>query len=90
MSNDTTSQTTVASTVVDCVKVEVPSVPADVAADAELADYGLNSMKVVEVLFGLEDAFDITIDEDELADDTFVSVQSIVDFLVKEKNVAHR
>lgn len=90
MSNDTTDQNTVVDTVVDCVKVEVPSVPSDVAADAELADYGLNSMKVVEVLFGLEDAFDITIDEDELADDTFVSVRSIVDFLVKEKNVAHR
>ncbi|MDJ0005838.1 phosphopantetheine-binding protein [Rhodococcus fascians] len=83
-----TADRTIAHTVVECINLEVPSVPLDVDRDAELAAYGLNSMKAVEVLFGLEDAFHISIEEDELADDTFVSVQSIVDFLVKEKNVA--
>ncbi|GAA5054949.1 phosphopantetheine-binding protein [Nocardia callitridis] len=81
---------TIAATVIDCVKAEVPAVPTDVEQDAELAAFGLNSMKVVEVLFGLEDAFDIAIDEDDVTEDTFASVNSIVTFLAEENNVADR
>ncbi|MEV0354999.1 phosphopantetheine-binding protein [Nocardia sp. NPDC050697] len=78
----------IATVVADSVRAEVPALPADVPRDADLAGYGLNSMKVVEVLFALEDAFGIEIDEDDVAEDTFASVGSIVTFLVEEKHVA--
>lgn len=77
-------------TVIECLRQEVPSVPIDIDHEAELASYGLNSMKLVEVLFALEDAFEITIDEDEITETTFYSVRTIVTFLVGDKNVTER
>ncbi|MEV4158068.1 phosphopantetheine-binding protein [Nocardia salmonicida] len=78
----------IATVVIDAVRAEVPSLPVDVSPDDHLAAYGLNSMKVVEVLFALEDAFGIAIDEDDVGEETFESVGSIVSFLTEEKHVA--
>lgn len=77
-------------TVIECLRQEVPSVPIDIDHDAELASYGLNSMKLVEVLFALEDAFEITIDEDDITETTFSSVRTIVTFLVEDKNATEQ
>ena len=90
MSHPTESINLSTTTVIECLRQEVPSVPIDIDHDAELASYGLNSMKLVEVLFALEDAFAITIDEDEITETTFYSVRTIVTFLVEDKNVIER
>lgn len=81
------SRNTISETVVSCLREEVPAIPIGVEHDTDLAAYGLNSMKLVEIMFGLEDAFGITIDEDEIFEETFSSVGTIVNFLAEEKNV---
>lgn len=74
--------------VLTVIRAEVQSVPADVSPDNELATFGLNSMKAVEVLFGLEDAFGIVVDEMELEDDTFHSLGSLTEFVRERVNAS--
>jgi len=75
---------TIVSRIIDVLRQHISSVPQNVDMNAKLAHYGLNSMKSVEVMFGLEDEFKITIDETELDDNSFNTVLSIAT-LVSEK-----
>lgn len=59
----------------------VPGIPATVSDETPLAQFGLNSMKQVDLMFGLEDEFDIQIDEKDLSEDAFLTVGSTL-FLV--------
>lgn len=67
--------------IVTVLRAEVPGVPEDVAEDARLEQFGLNSMKQVEVLFGLEDEFDVQLEEDDLPDDAFDTLADITRLL---------
>jgi acyl carrier protein len=43
----------------------------EIGGDARLRDLGLDSMRAIEVLFAVEDAFGITIPDEKLTDATF-------------------
>lgn len=42
-----------------------------------LATYGLNSMRAVELLFALEDEFEIEISDEEIGNGTFKDLESV-------------
>ncbi|MFF4948456.1 acyl carrier protein [Streptomyces chattanoogensis] len=43
----------------------------EITADTGLRDLGMDSMRSIELLFSLEDTYDITLPDDELNDTTF-------------------
>ena len=51
----------VAARVREIIAAQAMLEPSEVGADARLADLGLDSLGVVEVIFALEEAFDITV-----------------------------
>ena len=67
--------------IINVLRAEVSAVPEDVRDDVPLAQFGLNSMKQVDVLFGLEDEFDVQIDENDLKDNAFESVATMTDLV---------
>ena len=57
---------------------------AEITLDADLKeDLGIDSLDAVEISIALEEAFDISIPQEELA--KFVTVQDIVDFVDAQK-----
>jgi acyl carrier protein len=58
---------------VDTLRAHVPLLRADTPLDPDvtLADYGLNSLKMVSLLIALEDQFLITVPDELLADNAF-------------------
>lgn len=46
-------------------------------ADTRLRDVGLDSMQAVELLFGIEDAFQVSLPDEELNDITFATAGSL-------------
>lgn len=56
----------------------VPGIPEDVSDETLLAPFGLNSMKQVDVMFGLEDEFGIQVDEKDLSDDAFLTTGAVL------------
>lgn len=71
------TSTSIRERVITVLRAEVPAVPEDVQDDTPLAQFGLNSMKQVDLLFGLEDEFDIQIDENDLKENAFEAVTQI-------------
>ena len=62
--------------IADTVSIE----EAEITLDADLKeDLGIDSLDAVEISIALEEAFDISIPQEELA--KFVTVQDIVDFV---------
>ncbi|NEB39630.1 acyl carrier protein [Streptomyces sp. SID14515] len=43
----------------------------EITADSSLRDLGMDSMRSIELLFAVEDTYDITLPDDELNDTTF-------------------
>ncbi|HWH00945.1 MAG TPA: acyl carrier protein [Pilimelia sp.] len=48
-----------------------------IAADTGLREWGLDSMQAIELLFDIEDAYGVTLPEDELTDRTFATAGSL-------------
>ena len=53
------------------------SIAADVFPDSRLADVGLTSMDMVNLMFGVEAEFDLTIPQSEITPDNFQSVRAL-------------
>ncbi len=60
--------------------------PADMADDARLDTLGLDSLNIVDILLGLERAFDVAFDETELDFSILESVSTLVDFVLAAKS----
>jgi acyl carrier protein len=45
--------------------------------DTRLRDAGLDSMQAVDLLFGIEDAFDVSLPDEELNETTFATAGSL-------------
>lgn len=59
--------------------------PEDMAEDARLDTLGLDSLNIVDILLGMERAFDVTFDEAELDFSILESVSTLVDFVLAAK-----
>jgi len=69
--------------VLDVLADVTGATPAEMTMDASLVhDLGCDSMDIVEIVMGLEDAFGFAIDEDKA--DAFVHVRDVVAYLQKE------
>ncbi|MEV1026116.1 acyl carrier protein [Streptomyces sp. NPDC050264] len=49
----------------------------EIAPEASLRSYGLDSMQAIELLFALEDAFEVTLPDDAMNDATFATAGSL-------------
>jgi len=49
----------------------------ELAEDSPLRDLGLDSMMAMELLFGIEDTFGVSLSDDELNDTTFATAGSL-------------
>jgi len=69
--------------IVEIIAEQAVIAPADVALDAKLEDLGLDSLGLVEMIFSIEESFDITVpfnaNQPEENEVDLSSVQSIVD-----------
>lgn len=66
--------------------IEKFDVPEDkITPDAELTDLGLDSLSIVELVFDVEDEFDIEISEDDADFKTLGGAVALVERLVQEK-----
>ena len=45
--------------------------------DTRLRDVGLDSMQALELVYGIEDAFDVSLPDEDLNDTTFATVDSL-------------
>ncbi len=48
-----------------------------ITSDAPLRELGLDSMQAVELLFAIEDTFEVTFPEEDLSDATFATAGSL-------------
>jgi acyl carrier protein len=64
---------------VDTLRAHVPLLRADTSLDPDtaLADYGLNSLKMVSLLIALEDQFLITVPDELLIDNSFENARNL-------------
>ncbi|MGG4554127.1 acyl carrier protein [Paenibacillus sp. FSL W8-0186] len=60
--------------------------PDDITNQTDLYDIGLDSLNAIQLIVQLEDAFGISIDDDELLYENFNTIPKIVD-IVKSKLV---
>ncbi|MFI5824763.1 acyl carrier protein [Streptomyces rishiriensis] len=49
----------------------------EITPDAPLRELGLDSMQAIELLFAIEDAFGVTLADDDMNDDTFATAGSL-------------
>jgi len=49
----------------------------EITPDSRLRDLGLDSMRAIELLFALEDAYDVVVPDEKLVEDTFETVDSL-------------
>ncbi|NIL58641.1 phosphopantetheine-binding protein [Salinispora arenicola] len=49
----------------------------DITEDAGLRELGLDSMHAIDLLFAIEDTFDVSLPDDDLNDTTFETVGSL-------------
>jgi acyl carrier protein len=60
------------------IRETMPEAPAELTLDASLeADLGLTSLDITEVVFSIEDAFDITLDFDASTASRFQTVRDV-------------
>jgi acyl carrier protein len=57
--------------------------PEDIPDDADLMEaYGIDSVNLFEIVVGLEEQFEITMEDDDFNVETFSNVGNIADFVV--------
>ncbi|GHF48545.1 acyl carrier protein [Amycolatopsis bartoniae] len=49
----------------------------EITSETRLRDFGLDSMQSIELLFSLEDSFDVRLPEDVLTEETFKTAGSL-------------
>jgi len=49
----------------------------EITPDSSLRELGLDSMQAIELLFAVEDAFGVTLADDDMNDDTFATAGSL-------------
>ncbi|GGS27757.1 hypothetical protein GCM10010269_77950 [Streptomyces humidus] len=49
----------------------------EITPDTSLRELGLDSMQAIELLFAIEDAFGVTLPDDDMNDDTFATAGSL-------------
>ncbi|GAA3486963.1 acyl carrier protein [Streptomyces cremeus] len=49
----------------------------EIGADSSLRDLGLDSMQAIELLFAVEDTFEVTLPDDDMNDATFATAGSL-------------
>lgn len=49
----------------------------EITPDSPLRELGLDSMQAIELLFAVEDAFGVTLPDDDMNDDTFATAGSL-------------
>jgi acyl carrier protein len=64
------------------------STPGEIASDARLADVGLTSMDMVNLMLGVEAAFDLTIPQSDITPENFQSIQSIERLVLARQHAA--
>jgi acyl carrier protein len=63
----------------------LPVTPGEIADDAPLMEtYGIDSVALFELVVGLEDEFDISLEDTEFQISTFQSINSMADFISKK------
>jgi acyl carrier protein len=62
--------------------LEQNSIAANVLPDSRLADVGLTSMDMVNLMFGVEAEFDLTIPQAEITPDNFQSVRALEQMII--------
>ena len=55
----------------------------EIGLEANLFDYGLDSIGFINIIIGIENEFDIFIDQDDLDIDTFSTIKDIINYLKK-------
>lgn len=61
--------------------------PQDIGDDDSLMDkYGVDSVMLFEIVVGLEEQFNVTLEDDEFDIEIFKNVQSIAEFAAKKLN----
>jgi acyl carrier protein len=61
--------------------------PAELADDTRLDTLGLDSLNIVDILLGMERAFDVAFDEADLDFSVLDSVSTLADFVLASKSV---
>jgi acyl carrier protein len=74
-------------TVVEAILAQ-HSIPGDIASDARLADVGLTSMDMVNLMLGVEAAFDLTIPQSDITPENFQSIETIERLVVARQRAA--
>jgi acyl carrier protein len=49
----------------------------EITPESRLRDLGLDSMQAIELLFALEDKYDVVVPDDKLVEDTFETCESL-------------
>lgn len=60
--------------------------PAEMADDTRLDSLGLDSLNIVDILLGMERAFDVAFDEADLDFSILESVSSLADFVLASRS----
>jgi acyl carrier protein len=64
--------------------LEQNSMTADFAPDARLAEIGLTSMDMVNLMLGIEAEFDFTIPQSEITPENFKSVETLQQMIARQ------
>ncbi|MEM7667777.1 MAG: acyl carrier protein [Pseudomonadota bacterium] len=69
--------------IIEIIAEQAMMEPSDVSADSSLEDLGLDSLALVEVVFGIEEAFDVSVpfnaNDPSESEFDITNVQAIVD-----------
>ena len=61
--------------------------PADIGTDAALADYGVDSFLLLELIVAMEEMFEVTFEQTDITSETLQSVASLA-ALIKAKQAS--
>jgi acyl carrier protein len=64
--------------------LEQNSIAVEVLADSRLVDIGLTSMDMVNLMFGVEAEFDLTIPQSEITPENFQSIEALERMIVNQ------
>jgi acyl carrier protein len=64
------------------------SAHADISPDVRLADVGLTSMDMVNLMLGVEAAFDLTIPQSDITPENFQSIEAIERLVISRQHAA--
>jgi acyl carrier protein len=60
--------------------------PANIESDTPLADYGVDSFLLVELIVALEEMFNVQFDQKDITADSLASVAALRELIVRKQN----